>query len=203
MFQLDPLPYDYNSLEPFIDEETMRIHHDKHHSAYIDNLNKALTNFPELHDQSIEALIAKVSTLPDECQTAVTNHGGGHLNHTFFWNILTPERNQKPEGQFGQALDRVFGSYDKFKELFEQAGISRFGSGWVWLVIDKTKDLNIISTPNQDSPISNGLIPVFGVDVWEHAYYLKYQNKRAEYLKNIWNVVNFRSVEEHFLKGLI
>lgn len=202
MFQLEPLPYDYNALEPFIDGKTMRIHHDKHHAAYIDNLNKALTDFPDLNSQSIESLIKNLETLPEKCKTAVRNHGGGHLNHTFFWNILTPNHGQKPEGELHTALIKTFGSLDDFHAQFETTGLTRFGSGWAWLVVNSKKTLEIISTANQDNPSTAGSMPILGIDVWEHAYYLKYQNKRADYLKQIWNVINFRHVEENFLKAL-
>ena len=201
MFQLEPLPYNYNALDPFIDEETMRIHHDKHHAAYIDNLNKALSDFPDLNSQSIESLIKNLDTLPEKCKTAVRNHGGGHLNHTFFWNILTPNHGQKPEGELHVALIKTFGSLDDFYTQFESAGLTRFGSGWVWLVVNTQKGLEIVSTANQDNPLSEEKTPILGVDVWEHAYYLKYQNKRAEYLKQIWNVINYRQIEENFLKA--
>lgn len=199
MFTLDKLPYDYNALLPVIDQKTMEIHHDKHHATYIENLNKALVNFPDLQEKSIEDLLANLDSLPSGCQIAVRNHGGGHFNHNLFWDSLTPEKGQEPQGELLTSINNTFGSLADFKTQFETAGLARFGSGWVWLVIDKDKKLSIMSTPNQDNPVSIGQQPLLGVDIWEHAYYLSYQNRRAQYLTNIWDIINFREVEKRFL----
>ncbi|OGK16495.1 superoxide dismutase [Candidatus Roizmanbacteria bacterium RIFCSPHIGHO2_01_FULL_39_12b] len=198
MFTLTPLPYQYNALEPFIDGETMMFHHNKHHAVYIDNLNKALERYPEWQEKTIEEIIKNLNSIPENIRPAVANNGGGHLNHTFFWDIMTPVKGQKPEGELLETLISTFGSVEEFMTQFENAGLTRFGSGWAWLVVEESKSLKIISTANQDSPLSLGMTPILGVDVWEHAYYLKYQNRRVEYLKNFWNIVNFKQVEENF-----
>ena len=195
------LPYAYNVLEPYIDEQTMHIHHDKHHQAYVDNLNKALEAHPDLQQKSVDELLMGLSKLPVAIQTAVRNNGGGHWNHTFFWNIMAPKAGGEPKGVVADAIKRYFGDFATFKDKFVAAGLGRFGSGWAWLIVDKTGNLNIESTANQDSPISDGKVPILGVDVWEHAYYLKYQNKRKEYLEAFWNVVNWKHVEEHLKKA--
>ena len=196
-FTLPPLPYDYQALEPHIDEQTMRIHHDKHHGTYVTNLNTALENQGALQSKSIEALLADLSAVPEDKRTAVRNNGGGHYNHTMFWEIMAPGGATAPEGKLANAIKSGFGSLDGFKEQFAKAGLGRFGSGWVWLV-QKGDGLAIESTPNQDCPIMEGRTPIMGCDVWEHAYYLKYQNRRADYLAAWWNVVNWSAVGKRY-----
>lgn len=197
-YELPPLPYPFDALEPHIDAKTMEIHHDKHHQAYITNANNALKDHPELAAKPVEELIANLNAVPEGIRTTVRNNAGGHANHSFFWKILGPNAGGSPKGKLAAAIDSTFGSFDQFKEKLQGAGAARFGSGWAWLVADKAGKLEIISTPNQDSPIMDGLRPVFGVDVWEHAYYLKYQNRRPDYLKAIWNVVNWDAVGKNF-----
>lgn len=195
-FKLENLKYDYNALEEVIDEETMKIHHGKHHQAYVDNLNKAVAD-TEFADKSLEELLTDLESLPESIRTAVRNNGGGHYNHTLFWETMTPGGSNEPVGELKTALEETFGSFDEFKEKFEAAGAGRFGSGWVNLV-EKDGKLEIVSNPNQDSPISDGQKVVIGNDVWEHAYYLRYQNRRPEYLKNWWKVVNWDVAEKRF-----
>lgn len=195
-FKLENLKYDYNALEEVIDEETMKIHHGKHHQAYVDNLNKAVAD-TEFADKSLEELLTDLESLPESIRTAVRNNGGGHYNHTLFWETMTPGGSKEPVGELKAALEETFGSFDEFKEKFEAAGAGRFGSGWVNLV-KKDGKLEIVSNPNQDSPISDGQKVIIGNDVWEHAYYLRYQNRRPEYLKNWWKVVNWDVAEERF-----
>ena len=190
-FELAPLPYAYNALEPFIDERTMQIHHDKHHQAYITNLNAAIDKTPELASWSLTDLVAKLNQTPESVRGVIRNHGGGHWNHDFFWNVMAPAGTTKATSKLSSAIDSAFGSMDNFKAEFEKAAMGRFGSGWAWLVSDAAGKLSVVSTANQDNPLTDGLTPVLGVDVWEHAYYLKYQNLRAEYLKQWWNVVNW------------
>jgi Fe-Mn family superoxide dismutase len=197
-YELPPLPYPFDALEPHIDAKTMEIHHDKHHQAYITNANNALKDYPQLAAKPVEELIADLSAVPEAVRTAVRNNAGGHANHSFFWLILGPNAGGSPKGKLADAITSTFGSFDQFKEKFQAAGAARFGSGWAWLVINKAGGLEITSTPNQDNPIMDGLNPVFGVDVWEHAYYLKYQNRRPDYLKAVWNVVNWDAVGKHF-----
>ncbi|MBX5475907.1 MAG: superoxide dismutase [Clostridia bacterium] len=196
-FTLPPLPYDYNALEPHIDEQTMRIHHDKHHGTYVNNLNAALEGHPELQAKTIEELLASINSIPESIRTAVRNNGGGHANHTLFWEIMSPNGGGQPTGALAKAIDEAFGSFDKFKEEFTKAATGRFGSGWAWLVLDNGK-LAITSTPNQDNPIMEGKKPILGLDVWEHAYYLKYQNRRPEYIAAWWNVVNWDAVAKRY-----
>lgn len=195
-FVLPELKYDYNALEPYIDEETMKIHHTKHHQAYIDNLTKAVEG-TKFEDMEIEEIIKNLQDVPSDIQAAVRNNGGGHYNHGIFWEIMGPEGKGKPEGELLKAIEETFESFDKFKEEFENAGKTQFGSGWAWLVIKDGK-LNIMKTANQDNPLSDGYFPLMGADVWEHAYYLKYQNRRPEYLSNWWNVVNWDEVEKRY-----
>ncbi|NLD17811.1 MAG: superoxide dismutase [Tissierellia bacterium] len=195
-FKLEDLKYDYNALEEVIDEETMRIHHGKHHQAYVDNLNKAVDG-TEFAEKTLEELLTDLESLPESIRTAVRNNGGGHYNHTLFWETMTPGGSNEPVGELKTALEETFGSFDEFKEKFEAAGAGRFGSGWVNLV-EKDGKLEIVSNPNQDSPISDGQKVVIGNDVWEHAYYLRYQNRRPEYLKNWWKVVNWDVAEKRF-----
>ena len=195
--ELPPLPYDYNALEPYIDEETMHLHHDKHHQAYINNLNTALASYPDLQDKSAEELIRDLNSVPEAIRPAVRNNGGGHVNHTMFWEIMGPNGGGEPTGAIADAINESFGSFDALKQQFNDAGVKRFGSGWAWLVWDGS-GLTVKSTPNQDSPLMEGQTPLLGIDVWEHAYYLTYQNRRPEYLKAWWNVVNWPKVAERY-----
>jgi superoxide dismutase, Fe-Mn family len=197
-YTLPELPYAKNALEPHIDALTMEIHHDKHHAAYVTNLNKALESAPELASKSIEALISNLSAVPEAVRTAVRNNGGGHANHTLFWETLTPGGAKEPTGKLADDIKAVFGTFDALKEAMEKAGITRFGSGWSWLIVDGGGKLSVISTPNQDSPLMDGHHPLLGIDVWEHAYYLKYQNKRPDYLKAIWNLINWDVVGKKY-----
>jgi Fe-Mn family superoxide dismutase len=199
-YTLPPLPYDYNALEPSIDEQTMRLHHDKHHQAYVNNLNAAIEGH-SVGDQPIEQLIANLDALPEAIRTAVRNNGGGHANHTFFWEIMRPGGAREPQGALAQAIDRTFGGLAQFKEQFAKACAGRFGSGWGWLTLDRAGALAIESTPNQDSPLMSGKTPVLGCDVWEHAYYLKYQNRRPDYVSAWWNVVNWTEVGTRYEKS--
>lgn len=200
--QLPPLPYDYAALEPHIDAQTMRLHHDLHHATYVNNLNAALKKYPNLQNKSVEALLQDLNSVPETIRTTVRNNGGGHLNHTMFWQIMTPQGGGQPTGAITQEITKTFGSFDQFKQQFNQAGAAHFGSGWVWLVRNKTGQLKITTTPNQDNPIAQGSLPIMGNDVWEHAYYLKYQNRRPEYLSNWWNVVNWNEVNRRFQLSL-
>jgi Fe-Mn family superoxide dismutase len=195
-FEVPPLPYAPDALEPHIDAATMTIHHDKHHQAYVDKLNAALDG-TEHADRPIEEIIADLDSIPEEKRTAVRNHGGGHLNHSLFWPSMSADGGGAPDGDLGAAIDAAFGSFDDFKSKFEAAGAGQFGSGWAWLVVDGG-ELAVTSTPNQDSPISDGKTPLLGNDVWEHAYYLKYQNKRPDYLKAWWNTVDWAQVAERY-----
>jgi len=197
MFELPNLPYPYNSLEPYIDELTMQIHHDKHHAAYVNNLNEALSEYKHLKEKNIDELLKNIEKLPSEIREKIRNNGGGHANHSLFWQIMSPNSNKQPHGKLLDAINSIFGSFQTFQEKFSQAGLGRFGSGWVWLTIDDGK-LAIIDTPNQDSPLSYGKEPILALDVWEHAYYLKYQNRRADYIKAWWNVVNWSEVQKRF-----
>jgi Fe-Mn family superoxide dismutase len=197
-YELPPLPYPADALEPHIDAKTMEIHHDKHHQAYITNANNALKDYPQLAAKPVEELIADLSAVPEAIRTVVRNNAGGHANHSFFWLILGPNAGGSPKGKLADAITSTFGSFDQFKEKVQAAGAGRFGSGWAWLVINKAGSLEVTSTPNQDSPIMDGLKPLLGIDVWEHAYYLKYQNRRPEYLKAVWNVINWDAVSKHF-----
>ena len=196
-FELPKLPYAVDALEPYIDAQTMTIHHDKHHQAYVTNLNGAIEKHPELAGKSLEDLLMDLNSVPEDIRTVVRNHGGGTWNHTMFWEIMGPNAGGAPKGQLAQAVDSAFGSFDAFKADFEKAANGRFGSGWAWLV-QKGNGLSIVSTANQDNPMSEGMKPVLGIDVWEHAYYLKYQNRRAEYVTNWWNVVNWDAVAARF-----
>ena len=199
MFSLPKLQYSYDALEPFIDAKTMEIHYTKHHQAYIDKLNKALERYPKLQKNSAEDLIKNLPVVPEDIRTAMRNHGGGHVNHSFFWQIL--KKGVEPKGEILKAINKKFKGIDNFKELFKDAATTLFGSGWVWLVVNKEGELEIMKTPNQDNPISNGMIPILGIDVWEHAYYLKYQNRRPEYVDAFFNVINWDKVNEHFLNA--
>jgi Fe-Mn family superoxide dismutase len=197
-YEVPPLPYDYNALEPYIDTQTMQLHHDKHHAAYVNNLNAALQNAPQFAALPIEQLIQRLNEVPDTIRTAVRNNGGGHLNHSMFWQIMTPNGGGQPSGELGNAINSTFGSFDQFKAAFNDAGVKRFGSGWAWLILDKNGSLQVISTANQDSPLTDGSFPIMGNDVWEHAYYLKYQNRRPDYLNAWWNVVNWSEIEKRY-----
>lgn len=194
---LPSLPYDYNALEPHIDAKTMEIHHTKHHQTYINNLNAALENHSDLQSKSLEDLIANLNNIPEGIRGAVRNNGGGHLNHSMFWTIMSPNGGGEPSGELGDAINSAFGSFSDFQDQFAKAGATRFGSGWAWLCVDGGK-LVVNSTPNQDNPITDGLKPILGVDVWEHAYYLNYQNRRPDYIKAWWNVVNWDQVAKNF-----
>ena len=197
-FTLNPLPYEYDALEPYIDKETMMIHHDKHEKAYVDNLNNAISKYPELYSKGIEGLLTDIDSLPSDVKQAIINNAGGVYNHEFFWSIMAPEQPGVPMGNLAKALSKTFGTFDDFKTRFKLAGLNRFGSGWAWLVSDKEGNLSIISTANQDTPISQGLTPIIGIDVWEHAYYLKYQNKRGDYIDAWWNTVNWEQAEKNY-----
>ncbi|MEK7566905.1 MAG: superoxide dismutase [Patescibacteria group bacterium] len=203
--ELPKLPYSYDALEPFIDARTMEIHHIKHHQAYVDKLNAALEKYPELQERPVEELLKDLNSIPEDIKTAVKNHGGGHHNHSLFWtSLVSPSKaalagkSREPSGVLADEINKNFGRFSDFKEKFAASAVGIFGSGWVWLVKDGTGKLFIVSTPNQDSPISQGLNPLLGLDVWEHAYYLKYQNRRAEYIESWWSVVNWEEVEKRF-----
>lgn len=199
-FALPPLPYDYAALEPHIDEATMRIHHDKHHAGYVKNLNAALASEAGLSGKPIEAILSDLDLVPEGIRMAVRNNGGGHYNHTIFWEMMTPGGAKEPGGALGKEINETFGAFATFKEQFAKAGATRFGSGWAWLTMDKAGKLAVESTPNQDSPLSAGRTPLLGCDVWEHAYYLKYQNRRPDYMTAWWNVVNWDVVAARYGK---
>ena len=195
--QLAPLPYDYSALEPWIDTLTMQVHHDKHHAAYLSNLNKAIEG-TEWADMPVEELLAKIDRVPESIRTVVRNNGGGFVNHNLFWKVMAPNAGGAPTGKFADAIDHAFGSFESFKGKFSAAATTRFGSGWAWLVLKKDGSLDVYSTANQDSPLMAGDKPLLGLDVWEHAYYLKYQNRRPEYIANFYNVINWPAVAENF-----
>ena len=201
-YTLPPLPYAFDALEPHIDARTMEIHHDKHHAAYVNNLNNALKDHPELAAKPVNELIADLASVPEAIRTAVRNNGGGHSNHTFFWEIMGQGKGGAPVGSLGEAITKTFGSYDEFRSKFEAAGVGRFGSGFVWLIVNKQGQLEILSLPNQDSPYMDGNKPVIANDVWEHAYYLHYQNRRPDYLKAWWNVVDWDHAEQNYQMAL-
>ncbi len=196
MFELPSLPYAHDALEPFIDARTMEIHHGKHHAAYVANLNTALEKHPELAGKSVEALLQNLDAVPDDIRIAVRNHGGGHANHSLFWQIMGPSTGGEPQGDVKAAIEKSFGSFAQFKDLFSQTATQHFGSGWAWLAKKSDNSLTVLSLPNQDSPLSQGMQPVLCLDVWEHAYYLNYQNKRADYIAAWWNVVDWGAVEK-------
>jgi Fe-Mn family superoxide dismutase len=197
-FELPPLPYDYNALEPHIDEQTMRIHHDRHHQAYITKANAALEGHADLASKSIEDLLGGLGDLPDAIRGAIRNNGGGHSNHSIFWTIMKPGGGGAPSGELAAAIDSTFGGFDAFKEKFSAAGAGQFGSGWAWLSREKSGQLHLAGYPNQDSPYLEGRTPLLGLDVWEHAYYLKYQNRRPDYITAWWNVINWDEVAKRF-----
>ena len=195
---LPKLPYGYDALEPHIDAKTMEIHHTKHHQAYIDNLNKAITGKADLEQKGVEDLISNLSAVPEDIRTVVRNNGGGHANHSLFWKLMGPKAGGEPTGELGEAIKKDFGNFTAFKEKFETAAKTRFGSGWAWLALDKSGKLEVYSTPNQDNPLMEGKKPIVGLDVWEHAYYLKYQNRRPEYVSAFWNVINWNAATENY-----
>ncbi len=201
-FKLPDLGYAYDALEPHIDARTMEIHHTKHHGGYVNNLNAAIEKYDHLHRYEAEDLVKNVAALPEDIQTAVRNNGGGHLNHSLFWEILTPGGPHTPVGQLAAAIDAAFGSFEGFKERFSKAAATRFGSGWAWLALDAFGKLHVFSTANQDNPVMQNFTPILGLDVWEHAYYLKYQNRRPDYIQAFWNVVNFEVAEAKYQKAL-
>lgn len=200
-FEVPPLPYAFDALEPHIDAATMQIHHDKHHAAYVSKLNDAIKGHANLQAKSIEDLLSNLASLPDDIRGAVNNHGGGHLNHSIFWNNMSPNGGGTPAGALAGAIQSTFGGLDDFKEKFANAAATRFGSGWAWLCVNSSGALTLKSFPNQDSPLTEGLKPILGLDVWEHAYYLKYQNRRPEYITAWWNVVNWKDVADRFAKA--
>jgi len=197
-FTLPSLDYSYDALEPYIDAQTMQIHYEKHHQAYIDELNKALEPYPSLHQKSVQDLLMSLSKLPEAIQTTVRNNGGGHINHTLFWKWMKPQGGGEPRGEIGKAIKQKFESFSSFQALFSLAAKKQFGSGWAWLVINHAGDLEVISTANQDSPLLNNIMPLLGIDVWEHAYYLKYHNKRVDYIAAWWNTINWAIIEEFY-----
>jgi len=199
-YELAPLPYDYAALEPYIDEATMKLHHDKHHQTYVTNLNAAIEKHPELASKTAEDLLKNLSAIPEDIRTAVRNNGGGHVNHTMFWALMKPKGGGDPTGKIADQIKKDFGAFEDFKKQFNETTAKQFGSGWGWLVFEGGK-LKIVTTPNQDSPLSNGLYPVLGNDVWEHAYYLKYQNRRADYLAAWWNTVNWDEINKRLQKA--
>jgi Fe-Mn family superoxide dismutase len=196
-YELPPLPYDYNALEPHISRETMELHHDKHHATYVTNLNNAVKDNPDLANKSAEDLVKDLNSVPENIRTAVRNNGGGHVNHTFFWEIMRPGGSNQPTGALAEAINRTFGGFDQFKQQFAAAAAGRFGSGWAWLTVNNG-NLEISSTANQDSPLTEGKTPILGVDVWEHAYYVDYRNRRPDYLNAWWNVVNWDEVGKRY-----
>jgi Fe-Mn family superoxide dismutase len=198
-YTLPPLAYPYNALEPHIDARTMEIHHTKHHQAYINNVNNAIKGKADLESKSVEELIANMNAIPEDIRNVVRNNGGGHANHTFFWTIIGPNAGGQPKAQVAAAINQAFGSFDAFKEKFAQAATTRFGSGWAWVTVAKDGKLEISSSPNQDSPLMEGKTPILGIDVWEHAYYLHYQNRRPDYIAAFWNVVNWQEVEKRYI----
>ena len=200
-FTLPPLPYDYKALEPHIDAKTMEIHHDKHHAAYVNNLNAALEGQTDVQNKSLDELLTNLDRLPEAIRAKVRNNGGGHANHTIFWEMMAPGGAKEPSGELANAINTSFGGFTQFKEQFAKACVDRFGSGWAWLIADRSGKLSIESTPNQDTPVMSGKTPVLGCDVWEHAYYLKYQNRRPDYVSAWWNVVNWTDVARRFEKA--
>jgi superoxide dismutase, Fe-Mn family len=201
-FTLPPLPYSFDALEPHIDARTMQIHHDKHHVAYVKNLNAAVGKYPQLKGKNAETLLQTLSSLPEEIRTVVRNNGGGHVNHSMFWQIMAPKAGGAPTGEIATAITETFGSFASFKTQFNEAGMKRFGSGWAWLVRSPDGKLQVMTTPNQDSPFLEGMFPIMGNDLWEHAYYLLYQNRRADYLEAWWNVINWGEVNKRYAEAL-
>jgi Fe-Mn family superoxide dismutase len=200
-YELPPLPYDYSALEPYIDTQTMQLHHDKHHQTYVTNLNNALKDQTQFASLSLEDLMRRINEVPESVRTAVRNNGGGHINHTMFWQIMKPNGGGEPTGAIASAIQSAFGSFDALRTAFNDAGVKRFGSGWAWLVLDRSGKLSVTSTANQDSPFMDGNYPVMGNDVWEHAYSLKYQKRRPDYLNAWWNVVNWDEISRRYQQG--
>ncbi len=200
-FEVPPLPYGYDALEPYIDTETMHLHHDKHHAAYVNNLNAALKDQTQFASMDVDELMRHINDVPESIRTAVRNNGGGHSNHSMFWQIMGPNAGGSPTGELASAINSTFGSFDAFKAAFNDAGAKRFGSGWAWLILDQSGKLQVVSSANQDSPLMDGNYPILGNDVWEHAYYLKYQNRRPDYLAAWWNVVNWDEVAKRYAKA--
>jgi superoxide dismutase, Fe-Mn family len=200
-FEVPPLPYGYDALEPYIDAETMHLHHDKHHAAYVNNLNAALKDQAQFASMDVDELMRHINDVPESIRTAVRNNGGGHSNHSMFWQIMGPNAGGSPTGELASAINSTFGSFDAFKAAFNDAGAKRFGSGWAWLILDRSGKLQVVSSANQDSPLMDGNYPILGNDVWEHAYYLKYQNRRPDYLAAWWNVVNWDEVAKRYAKA--
>ena len=200
-YELPPLPYDYNALEPHIDAQTMQLHHDKHHQAYVTNLNNALQGLSQFDNMPIEQLVRNITQVSENVRTAVRNNGGGHVNHSMFWQIMKPNGGGEPTGAIASAISSTFGSFDTFKQQFNDAGVRRFGSGWAWLVMDQNGNLSVTSTANQDSPLMDGNYAIMGNDVWEHAYYLKYQNRRPDYLAAWWNTVNWDEINRRYAQA--
>jgi len=200
-YQLPSLPYDYSALTPYVDAKTMEIHHTKHHQGYVNKLNSALEDYPDLQEKNVVELLRNLNAVPEAIRTAVRNNGGGHANHSLFWPCMSPEGGGKPDGNLAGAINDSFGSFEGFQDKFSQAAATRFGSGWAWLYVDADGNLGVTSTPNQDNPISSGLVPILGLDVWEHAYYLNYQNRRPDYIAAWWNVVNWDEVSKNY--GLV
>jgi Fe-Mn family superoxide dismutase len=200
-FELPKLAYAYDALEPHIDARTMEIHHSKHHAAYTNNLNNALDGYPDLQATSVSEILADLDAIPEAIRTAVRNNGGGFENHSLFWSVMAPEAGGVPGGALAEAINDKFGDFETFKDLFSKAGATRFGSGWAWLALKSGGELEVLSTPNQDSPISQGMSPLLGLDVWEHAYYLNYQNRRGDYIAAWWNVVNWTVVEKNYIEA--
>lgn len=198
-FELPALPYAYDALEPHIDAKTMEIHHGKHHAAYVNNLNAALEKHPELADKSLDELLSAIDAIPADIRTAVRNNGGGHANHALFWQLMSPKGGGEPEGRLAKAINEAFGSFEEFKKQFAAAAATRFGSGWAWLVLNREGKLEITSTPNQDTPVMEGKFPILGLDVWEHAYYLNYQNRRPDYVQAFFNVINWDKVADLYV----
>lgn len=197
-FKLPPLSYSYDALEPYIDSKTMMIHYQKHHETYVEKLNAAVNKYPELRDKSLEYLLTNLDRLPSDIRETIRNNGGGHYNHSLFWTMMGKNKGGEPKGKLKEDIVKNFSSFENFKKEFKAAAVERFGSGWAWLIKDQDGKLKIVSTPNQDSPIMTGITPVMGLDVWEHAYYLKYQNRRGEYIDNWWNVVNWDEIEKRY-----
>src|SRR3989344_42950 len=198
MFKLRPLPYDFGALEPYIDARIMELHHDKHQAAYVNNLNAALAQYPELYKESLEGLVTSLDRVPEAIRTAIRNNAGGDLNHAFFWDLMKKNGGGQPKGRVAQEIINTYGSFDAFKETFSTAAKTVFGSGWAWLVMTKTGDIAIMTTPNQDAPAMQGLQPIMGLDVWEHAYYLQYENRRPDYIQAWWHVVDWDKIEENY-----
>lgn len=202
MFTLPELPYGYDALEPHIDAQTMEIHHSKHHAGYVNNLNKALEGFEEYDGKSVESILADLNSVPDEIRVAVRNNGGGHANHSLFWKVMSPGGGGEPADDLGNAITNAFNSFAEFKDKFSKAGATRFGSGWAWLAVGEGGGLVVLSSPNQDTPLSDGVTPILGLDVWEHAYYLKYQNRRPDYIAAWWNVINWEQVAANYAAAI-